>query len=379
MILHLIGNDPKFPKLIKQKFEAADPGQHVYVIVKATPKQPENGGDDFIYVSAPQELARIVESRSDWEAIIINGMLARLAAFCNVLPLSLPIAYYLWGGEAYGAIMYRPDALYATETARAVLTLSKRVKFFASSLFGAMRRLRKECHYVAQKIDYALFPLEEEIKFFVEQGLLPKEVQYVKGRVGSGLDMSTEIFQEDQCGEGILVGNSADPSNNHLDAFRWLHQQPFTSGRRVVVPLNYGGNEKYKQVVLAAGKEYFGELFYPILDFMQYNAYISLLKSCDVVVMNHLRQQGLGNIFMALAFGTTVYLQSSTTVSKELSKQGFAFMEISVHSVICGDGNSGLIDQCQRRENMDLCRTLFRAGMSINETREILEKLRGIN
>jgi hypothetical protein len=376
MFLHLIGNDPKFPKAIRDRFEAAMPNRHVFVIVKTHAQQPENGGEGFIYVSTPEQLKNVVTFRLDWEAIIINGMLSRLASFWQVLPQQLPVAYYLWGVEAYNAVLNKPDALYEPETAKHVLSLKARLRFYASYYFGALRRLRKECRFIAQKLDVALFSLEAEIQHFVEHGLLPEHIQYVNGRVGHGLDFSAEIFALEQVGDSILVGNSGDPSNNHLDAFLWLSRQRFSTGRRVVVPLSYGGNEEYRKVVLNKGRQLFGELFYPVLDFMPLEDYNELIKSCGIVIMNHLRQQGFGNIVTALAMGATVYLQPRTTVSAGLKNLGFTIREIGASRSQSELQESPFINEAERARNVHLCHKHFSKEASLEKTRCLIEALR---
>lgn len=323
MFLHLIGNDPKFPKLIREKFEKAEAGSHVYIIVKTNPNQPENAGADFKYVSSAEELDVIVSARRDWEAIILNGLLSRLVSFLPVLP-HLPLAYFLWGGEAYAGIFARPDALYGPQTAAAVLSLPKRMQVWFSLLVGVRARQRRECKKVAQRIDISVFPIEQEVQLFVERGLLPQSSIYMRGSVGRGIDIDDAIYSRGISSDNILIGNSADPSNNHLDSFCWLEsQQVDLEGRKIIVPLSYGGNEEYKKKVLTAGRTAFGDAFYPLLDFMLYPEYIEIVRSCRFVIMNHQRQQAAGNVFMALAFGATVFLNEETTLASGLISRGF--------------------------------------------------------
>ena len=50
--------------------------------------------------------------------------------------------------------------------------------------------------------------------------------------------------------------------------------------------------------------------------------YFNLLKNCDIVVMNHLRQQGAGNINCMLSMGAKVFLNSTSPLYEFYLNQG---------------------------------------------------------
>ena len=109
----------------------------------------------------------------------------------------------------------------------------------------------------------------------------------------------------------IQIGNSADPSNNHIEALEKL--LPFKNENiRILVPLSYGSKEYAKQVI-TQGKEWFGDKFKPLTEFMPFEQYLSLLGSIDIAIFNHKRQQAMGNTITLLGLGKTVYLRSDTS------------------------------------------------------------------
>jgi hypothetical protein len=118
----------------------------------------------------------------------------------------------------------------------------------------------------------------------------------------------------------ILVGNSATPSNNHLDAFRLLAACPL-AGRRVLVPLSYGDSQ-YREVVLRQGHSLFGSAFEPILDFMPLASYNERLSTCGVAIMYHRRQQALGNVGSLLFGGCKVLFHPESPVLATLRRDG---------------------------------------------------------
>lgn len=110
----------------------------------------------------------------------------------------------------------------------------------------------------------------------------------------------------------ILLGNSADPSNNHISIIDLLHGLDLDY--EVIVPLSYSGSEEYKNYVLSYGKQLLGERFVPLTKFLSQDEYLDLLLQVDVAIMNHYRQQAVGNIRILLAAGKKVYLNDVNPV-----------------------------------------------------------------
>lgn len=116
----------------------------------------------------------------------------------------------------------------------------------------------------------------------------------------------------------VLIGNSGDPTNNHISVLNGLKN---VSNIKIYCPLSYG-NAQYINEVIEHGKKLFGDDFVPVTEFMNEEKYLQFLNSIDVAIMNHYRQQALGNIFALLILGKTVYLSSCSPVYDFLLKRG---------------------------------------------------------
>jgi len=116
-------------------------------------------------------------------------------------------------------------------------------------------------------------------------------------------------------GVNILLGNSADPSNNHIEALDKLKRHA-VENIRVYCPLSYG-DQKYAHKVSDYGASNFGEDFISLREFMPLDRYTELLAKIDIAIFNHKRQQGMGNITTLLGMGKKLYLR------KEISTWGF--------------------------------------------------------
>lgn len=116
----------------------------------------------------------------------------------------------------------------------------------------------------------------------------------------------------------IQIGNSADSSNNHKDILNNLLK--FKDEKiKIYAVLSYG-DKSYAKEVINYGKKLFEEKFIPITDFMEYNEYWKYLKDIDVLIFNHKRQQGLGNIFMLSYLEKKIYLRDDISSWNYLSK-----------------------------------------------------------
>jgi hypothetical protein len=107
----------------------------------------------------------------------------------------------------------------------------------------------------------------------------------------------------------LLVGNSADQTNNHSEVFDKLKT---FSNIKVIVPLSYGDNS-YAEKTALKGQEYFGENFVALTNFMPLNDYLTLLSTVDIAIFHHNRQQAMGNIITLLGLGKKVYVNKKST------------------------------------------------------------------
>lgn len=153
-----------------------------------------------------------------------------------------------------------------------------------------------------------------------------------KGNYHECLMYTSNLYKEHKLSENtkatlnIQLGNSADPSNNHIEALEKL--LPFKNENIcILVPLSYGSKE-YAQQVIAQGKEWFGDKFKPLTEFMPFEEYLSFLGSIDIAIFNHKRQQAMGNTITLLGLGKTVYIRSDTTQWQFFEKKGIKVGDI---------------------------------------------------
>ena len=191
--------------------------------------------------------------------------------------------WYIWGDDLY--CLSRPkkslkNMMHIFLRKRAY----RNIKFIATNIRGDYENAQA----IMQK-KYDLF----ELRFCLDyiSGILP-------------------VVDEIKAHEGIniLVGNSATPTNFHLDVFKKL-QRYQNENIRIFVPLSYG-LKTYAEEVIKSGKELFGDRFVPLTDFMPKEDYFKFLMNIDIAVFANDRQQALGNIIALLYAGKKVYIRS---------------------------------------------------------------------
>ena len=327
MFLHLIHADPKFAPLIRELYEGVTFGRNVYAVYITSGKVfTEIEGIQNVY--GPDDLMKLYGSRNDWEGVVVNGMCESLASVLAVFPPSVKIAWFIWGHELYGVWPSLYNKLYGSETRRYVASKWKHVlRPYWWALSGRYRRMRK----VLRRFDYFVSQCPAEFKILKEQGI-SFDMEYLDCPVVPLERLVNTESSFAALGIDIQVGNSASYSNNHTEAFLRLAEMDL-EGRKVIVPLSYGSAACRDQVI-ADGERILGEHFEPITEFMDLPKYTQLMQRCGIVIMNHNRQQAVGNVVAALWRGAHVML-NDTPVLKRFAAEGFSVHDINtVESLI---------------------------------------------
>lgn len=171
-----------------------------------------------------------------------------------------------------------------------------------------------------ERIDYITV---SEIEYKFLKKLYPTiNAKTLKGIWDQNFDLAASIPYHEHSGEmyDVQIGNSADPSNNYIDAFRCVKEN-LHYNYNVHCFLSYAiyaGNDW----IIDAGKQYFGDRFVPVVGFMQRKEYMDYINNIDVLVMYHNRQQAYGNIATALVLGKPVFMKASNVVYQRLKSMG---------------------------------------------------------
>ena len=164
----------------------------------------------------------------------------------------------------------------------------------------------------------------------------------------------------------ILVGNSADPSNEHIEIFNKI--LPFKEADIVIyAPLVYG-NKTYANTIIKKGQELFGDKFIPITNALSSEKYTDFLSKMDIAIFAHRRQQAMGNTVTLLGLGKKVYLRqdvSSWEVLESLNVKTFDFN---------GKINMGLLSKSTALQNKMMIKNSFSKDILYTQLNKIFQK-----
>ena len=173
--------------------------------------------------------------------------------------------------------------------------------------------------YFAPVVEYEYNLIKNNNKWFK-----PKFVDF---NYGTGKIKNNESLTKNyNLGDSILIGNSATYENNHLDFFEKIKDYKLVENE-IICPLSYGRNE-YRDIILESGEKYFSNKFNGITEFLKLEDYKAMIADCSIVVMNHIRQQAVGNIMIMISMGAKIYLRKENYLFNFFQRSGYKVFAI---------------------------------------------------
>ncbi|KRE43727.1 TDP-N-acetylfucosamine:lipid II N-acetylfucosaminyltransferase [Knoellia sp. Soil729] len=318
-ILH-VGSSSPFVDFLVEYFERAAPGCNT---VLRYPSPPQSSGAPQLAGAALQyagSLGRIARAARQADVVVAHMLTLPTAV---ALLSARPRAFRVWSG--WGADYYRtgPEAvsLLGPRTAEFVAELG----LGAEPIGGSPVRWLTEglLTRAAGRVDAFSAPVPEDAAVMRQRyPVLGGEYLQLNYADTGSFTRSTPVPATGD----ILLGNSAYPSNNHLEAIDVLSRLDLRD-RRVFTPLAYG-SATYRDAVVEHGRRVLGSAFDPLLAPLPLDQYVDRVSQCGVVMMNHHRQQGLGNVGIGLWAGAHVALSRHSPVRDFLVGHGLDVIDI---------------------------------------------------
>lgn len=247
------------------------------------------------------------------DKIILHGLFDPylvIMLFC--MPWLLKKSYWvMWGGDLY----YHQLA-------------TRNWKYRVREFFR--RPVIKNMGYL---VTYIKGDIELARKWYKAEGVCQECLMYP-----SNLYKNVNIKDKNHKGINILVGNSADPTNNHFEVFDKLEKYA-DMDINLIVPLAYGDKD-YAKKVASEGEKVFGNKFQPILELIALDEYLKILSEIDIAVFNHKRQQAMGNTISLLGMEKKVYIRRGTTTWRFFEEKKIKVFDIDEIESLSSDNSS---------------------------------------
>lgn len=316
----------------------------------------------------------------DYDAIVFHSLREDRFSMVQAVPNGKLIIWILFGFEVYKyPLTYRyiknKLPLYKTYTKKwlkkkdcsgfSIRRYIKQIKtfFYESHVHKSKEREQEDLfHSTMRRIDYIVPVYDTEMELLKEIPSLKAKFfpfQYTKWHLKD--NYITLNFEDSK---SILLGNSADPTNNHIDVINLLQKRNITN--HLYIPLAYG-REDYKNHI----RDYVENNkidAYIQNSMIPYEEYLKHLNDCRIAIMPHMRQQASDTIHISLLRGCKVFMYKGSIGYKYFRSKGFIVFSIE------NDLNRDEINKLLTSHQIEHNRGLVLNTVSFEVTCERLQK-----
>ncbi len=195
---------------------------------------------------------------------------------------------------------------------------SKKLTEYLDLLFK--RKIKSHTTHIQEDSDIVNRTLGINADFIYSPGYLSNTFTNIK-------DGSEFVYKKGFSNKNILLGNSTDPHNNHIEALE-IVEKACIEAEMITSILSYGVYESYKENVISVGEKMFGQKFNPVSKFMPLSDYLKLLNSIDYAVFNHKRQEAMGVTIQLLSLAKPIFFNPQSPAYQSLIRRGYVVFNI---------------------------------------------------
>ena len=337
-IIH-ISSDEKFINVANTTFDKAFPKQNRFFILVDDVTKPTKyvniNQQIFLWKNTIDNLKTLLKEIESSKLVIFHGMTYLNAYLANRLTKKVKIIWIPFGVEFYGnPFLFKKTAFYGSQTKRlykSKLGNNQFKEYLKTNLRDSYYQIFKNTRspFVESKLamhsSNTIGILYKEEFNLITNKINKKTKDFFKFTYYP-IEKMVDDVEERVNGDAIFLGNSASYTNNHLEALNKINEINI-SKRKIICPLSYGDKE-YASEIKKEGAKLFPHNFEALIDFMPLKKYNEHIKSCGIVIMNHHRQQAVGNVMTMLWRGAKVFLNEKSTLYHYLKR-----LNIHVYSI----------------------------------------------
>jgi dTDP-N-acetylfucosamine:lipid II N-acetylfucosaminyltransferase len=327
MFLHLLKDSPFVDKIIE--YSTKEGGSHTFIVFGDSLKFTKQK-DRVLLVRNCGDLSPWQHTASNYSKVFIHFLSDDAVDFVLSNKHYSKFYWFFWGADGYridelNLEIYLPETrLFVNNNLsnRAKLKLIKDAvvrPFVKSRRFKAIQLINFCCTWV-------------DGDFLLAKKLNPsiKHVYFAYLSSNELFDQESDVMNFTDIGDSlnILLGNSLDISNNHLDAITYLKSLKLDIDT-IIIPLSYGGNTLLKERIIEKSNNEWGEKGQILEEFMPLDQYLTLISKVDVVIFYHVRQQAANNALSLLWMGKIIIMHPNSLLFATLKSWGLSVLSSS--------------------------------------------------
>lgn len=368
MIYHIL-NDEKFTDWVINKFDLVNKGKNCFILVSNS-KESKNIDDSRIEIFNTREFLKLVKPKEGDFFIFYFLHLHAIQFILKNKKVNYKKAWIGYGADYYYYLLRTPyfQSLYKPETLKLFKEYYQRnflktllLKIYQKSFFNLkVKRAINHLNYFAPIIPNEFDLIKEEFSF--------ENLKYLDFTFGDIEYLSLDSFST-ELGDSILLNNSATFAGNHIDILEILIK--INCNRKIIIPLSYG-NDVFKEEIIHYTEGKLKDQVELLTEFMPRNSYFEKVKQCGFVIMGHLRQQAMGNIYGVLYMGAKLFLFKNNPVYEFLKSIGiivFTIEELELNATLL---NSHLVES-DKLKNRQIIASYYSKEASLERIKKICQ------
>jgi hypothetical protein len=177
------------------------------------------------------------------------------------------------------------------------------------------KRIRFHVSHIEEDSEFVNRTLGVQAKFIYSPTYLSNVTKSIKRE-------AEFVYNKGFYSSNILVGNSNDPSNKHIQVFDLLMTCDLKPAA-VYSILSYGIYSEYKKQIVEEGFKRFGKNFISVTEFMGLDEYIKLLDKIDYVIFNHERQEAMGATIQLMSLAKPIFFNPVSPAYISFKRRGY--------------------------------------------------------
>lgn len=326
-IVNIVRDDKFIDNLIKFQDLSIDKCIHEYILVSKNNKSYKRiKATDRIKIVSPHYILQYLKE-NEFHAVFLHSLVCMPYYLISQIHKGIPVFWFAWGFDMYGNLINIKQLHHKSSICRYSFFMKDLLKTFIQHLLQSIlysKPYTKMYQEAVGRIDYfsGVLPVEYDLaKKNANFRALQVEYYYCD------VDALSENITINENRGNILVGNSCDINNNHLDLLGYFNNVDLGE-RKIILPINYSGNAIYRKIVSSAYKKRFRDSVIVLEEYLPLDQYRNIVNSTSIGIFYHERQQAMGNIELFLLNGGKLFLSKSSVIYKYLKTMGFVVFSI---------------------------------------------------